>query len=369
MSSSPTPSLPPTHRALLLPSTSSPLTVQTLPTPQPTPGSAIVRILASSVLSYSRFIYNGKLQYPFPTPLIPGATAIGRVVTLGPDATLLRPNDLVHIDVVIRGRDDPAAVMLSGIIEGNTDGARKLMRGEWRDGTYAEYAKVPLESCTVLDEGRLCGGLGYSIEELAWISPPLVPYGGLRDVGVQVGETVIVAPATGSFGQAAVRVALAMGANVVAVGRNKAALESIKRLDSRRIVTVPTTGDVEADTAALKAHGPIDVYFDISPREAAQSTHLKSCILALRQGGRVSLMGGIREDVGVPYAWLMRNNIVLKGRYMYEKGDIRQLVGMVEKGVFDLRGGKVRGFGLGEWDEAFTAAEKAGVGESVILVP
>ena len=59
------------------------------------------------------------------------------------------------------------------------------MRGEWRDSTYAEYAKAPLENCTPLDEGRLLGrveegGLGYSMETLAFLSMLLVPYGGLR---------------------------------------------------------------------------------------------------------------------------------------------------------------------------------------------
>lgn len=73
------------------------------------------------------------------------------------------------------------------------------MRGEWRDGTFAEYAKVPLESCFALDEGRLTGsirdgGLGYEVEQLAYITSLLVPYGGLRDIGLQAGETVIVAP-------------------------------------------------------------------------------------------------------------------------------------------------------------------------------
>lgn len=61
------------------------------------------------------------------------------------------------------------------------------MRGEWRDSTYAEYAKVPLENCTALDEKRLLGpvedgGLGYSEEALAYISSLLVPFGGLRYV-------------------------------------------------------------------------------------------------------------------------------------------------------------------------------------------
>jgi len=302
--------------------------------------------------------------------MVPGCSATARVAAVGPDATLLKPGDLVHVDMTVRGRDDPTAMMLSGIIQGGTEGSKKLMEGEWRDSTYAEYAKVPMETCALLNEKRLCGdgGLGYKVEELATISQPLVPYGGLRDVGVQPGETVIVAPATGAFGQAAVQMAVAMGAKVIAMGRNKSTLESIAQTNPNRIVTVPITGDVEADTSALKAHGPIDVYFDISPPQAAGSTHLKSCILALCHAGRVSMMGGIRGDVEVPYTWVMRNNISFRGKWMYERSDLRALVRMVEEDMLRLRG-KVRGFGLGEWEKAFDKAAEGKVGESVVLMP
>lgn len=104
---------------------------------------------------------------------------------------------------------------------GFTEGSKKLMHGEWRDSTYAEYAKVPLENCFPLDEQRLLGklgsaedGLGYTIEDIAYFPRPLVPYGGLVDIRLQAGETIIIAPATGSFGGAAVDAAVAMGATV-----------------------------------------------------------------------------------------------------------------------------------------------------------
>ena len=44
--------LPKTHRTLAVTSTTEPLTVQNLPTPTPGPGSAVVRILAASVIAY-----------------------------------------------------------------------------------------------------------------------------------------------------------------------------------------------------------------------------------------------------------------------------------------------------------------------------
>jgi len=373
------PDLPKTHRALVLRSTSIPPKVEVGPTPQPGPGSSVIRVLAAGVISYARDIYIGNARkYPFPLPLVPGSSAIGRVVAVGPDATLLESGQLVFFDVTVRSRDNPTDIFLSGLHEGYSKGSKKLMHGEWRDGMYAEYAKVPLENCHVLDEKRLCGnvedgGLGYSVEELLALSRLLVPYGELADIALKPGETVIVSPATGSFGGAAVQVALAMGARVIAMGRNAEVLKKIAS-NHERVEAVPITGDVQADMAALKKFGPISAFFDISPPAAQGTTHIKSGILALHHSGRVSLMGGFQEDVPIPHAFVMHCNITIKGKWMYHREDIPVLIKMIELGVLKLgetEGFKVIGkYGLEDWEKAFdSAAENAGIGESTVIVP
>jgi threonine dehydrogenase-like Zn-dependent dehydrogenase len=164
-----------------------------------------------------------------------------------------------------------------------------------------------------------------------------------------------------------------MGARVIAMGRN---VEVLKNVASRseRIRAVPITGDGEADTAALKKLGTIDAFFDISPPAAAGTTHIKSAIMALRPGGRVSLMGGIRGDVCIPYGMVMHKDLQLKGKWMYPREAVRELIKMVEVGI--LKVGKPAGyriigkFAMEDWDAAFTAAEKnAGMGEKAIICP
>lgn len=294
--------LPEKMKALVLTSRDQPLTLESVPRPQPTIGSAVVRVLAAKIISYTREVMNGTRPYPFPTPITPGTSALGRVVAVGPDATKIKPGDLVYIDTTVRSRDDPTDVFLAALHEGFTPGSAKLMRDVYRDWTYAEYCRTPLENLTVLNEDRLVGTpsatcRGYSIDQLPSAALMLVPYGGLRDIELKAGQTVIVAPATGPFGGGAVVVALAMGARVIAMGRNKNSLANIKKSvpNPERVETVPITGDMEADCNELKKFGPIDAYFDIGPPEAYASTHIKSCILALRHGGRVSLMGGYRQ--------------------------------------------------------------------------
>ncbi|OKL63281.1 hypothetical protein UA08_01865 [Talaromyces atroroseus] len=386
---------PQTHRALILDQIGQPLRVDNAyPTPQPTPGSAIVRILAAATLSYSREIYNGNRKYNLSTPCVPGNGAIGRVVALGADATTLQEGDLVLIDIFVRGRDNHRACALSGVHDGHSGPAKRMMHGEWRDGTYAEYAKLPLENCFVLDERRLLGspstdsiyaaataqgeiGLGYTVEDLLHAASYLVPFGGLRDVGLGVSETVLVSPATGMFGSAAVHVALAMGANVIAMGRNTDALEKLKADvvaggQGHHIHTVAITNNIEQEMSAIAQIGlPVDVYFDISPPAAAGATYTKSGILSLRQGGRVSLMGGMGSDVSIPINAVVQRSLALKGKWMYEREDVVRLIHMVESGRLRLgKKGIIGRFGLEQWKQAFdAAAEQSGPGQMAVIVP
>lgn len=328
--------------------------------------------------SYSREIINGTRKYPFPTPLTPGYSAIGRIAEVGPDATKLKSGDLVFIDCTTRSRDEPGDIILAGVASGFSAGSQKLMNDVWRDWTWAEYCRAPLENLTLLDEHRLTSKdcHGYSISSLTYAATLLVPYGGLRDINLQAGETVIVSPATGPFGGAAVHVALAMGAKVIAMGRNTSILQHLQQTCSHpnRVEIVPITSDMIADFKALKQANngqDADAFFDIGPPEAAQSTHLRSAIMALRQGGRVSLMGGYGEDMPLPHRVIMRKNLMLKGKWMYEPSDRRDLFKMIEHGVLDLSSCEVVGeYGLDDVTGGVdAAAEKGGPGKVVVLKP
>ncbi|GME33429.1 putative quinone oxidoreductase [Neofusicoccum parvum] len=368
-------STPQTHRTLKLTSTSQPPTVTTSPVPTAGPGSVVARVLAATVLPYTGAILSGERRYPLPLPLTPGAQAICRVVATGPDTTTLAPGSLILFDATIRARDDPSVIFASGMMEGATAAARTLSRGEWRDSTYAEFARLPLENCIPVDEARL-RALGYAVEDLLHACAMLTPVGGLCDVGLRAGESVAIAPATGHFGGAAVHVALAMGARVVAMGRNEEVLARLRGLDETRVATVRISGDVEADAEALveAAGGRLDVVLDISSPMAAGSTHFQSCVKALKFGGRISLMGGVADGMALSYGTILYQGLTVKGTWMCTREQAVGLVKMIEAGVLPL--GEKRGlhlvgkFGLAEWEKAFqTAAEHASAGEAVALCP
>ena len=85
-------------------------------------------------------------------------------------------------------------------------------------------------------------------------------------------------------------------------------------------------------------------------------------------------MGGIKDDVPIPHSVFIHWNLTLKGKWMFEREDIKSMIKMVGNGVMKLGGSAgfriVGRFGLDDWDKAFTAAEKnAGLGEFVVITP
>jgi threonine dehydrogenase-like Zn-dependent dehydrogenase len=342
-------------------------------------GDAIVRILAADIVPYMKDVITNKRPYPMIVPMTPGNTAIARVHEVSPDSVALKPGQLVFCDITIRARDNPSVSTLYGIHGGETSAAQKLMDRVWRNATYAEYTRFPLENLYPLNEDRLIAKLGYSINDLCLLPVCLVPFGGLCEVDVQPGEVVIIGPATGRYGGAAVNVALAMGAVVIATGRNRAALENLEKIHgTTRLKTVQLTGHGGTDTESLRAAidkpDGADVYLDMSPPAAQGSSLMASGIRALRAFGRCIIMGGNAGNVDFPYLEIMFKSIRIQGRFMYDRQHVQRLIQMVESGLLSLgmKAGVTRTeeFGLEQADGALEAASKlSGWGSHVVLKP
>ena len=369
------------QQALVLTSTDEPLSVQTVPVPLASSGTVVVKILATSVAPMSRGVFTGKIPFPMITPIIPGSTAVGRIHALSAESTSLAEGQLVFADFFVRSRDDPDASILMGYFGNFDPGSQKLMDGEWRNGTFAEFAKFPLEKVYPLNEELLTKQMGYSFADLTWLGPCLVDAGGLMEIDVRTGDTVIVAPATGYFGGGAVHMALAMGAIVIAAARNEKVLAEMRKTfkSTGRFSTVKLTGEVEADTTALKkASGSTkgaDCFVDWSPSAAAKSTHIKACLGALKPFGRCVMMGAIFGDVEIPYWHVVSNSIRIQGRYMFERAHALKVIKLVESGIMKLGPGDAsgvrlkKGLKLGDIEQAMDEAEASGWGNLVVLEP
>lgn len=362
---------PLTNRALWLSSFDKPLELIDLPVPTATPGSAVVKVLNTVLFPYAEEIHEGKLTvFNLQLPLVPHPSQIGRIHAVGPDAVTAKPGDLVFFSAPVSARDDPEVSIVQGHHGGEGPRGRALMQGEWRDGALQQYQKVPLENVFVLDEGRLCGQLGYTPADLHEISFYGMAAGSLCEAaGLRAGETVLIGPATGTYGGITSDMALAMGANVIAMGRNKDLLEGLARKlgHHERFSYVVMTGDDAADAAAILKASPkgrgVEVYNDWAPAAVEGSPFFSAAIQTVRPEGRVVLSGAPSGHIRVPYTLVMHKNIRMIGKVIVGRGGIEQTIKMVESGLLKLgkRGGSTHDvYALEDHHEAFVKAKSCG---------
>jgi alcohol dehydrogenase len=343
------------------------LVLEELPDPSPAPGEAVVEIAAARVLSYMRDVVSGARAYAMELPAVPGAGAVGRVRALGPDATRLKIGDWVLCDPTLRSRDDPRTpdIALQGLVARGSGGA--TLQRRFRDGSYAELMLAPLENLHPLGDIA-------PAEASRWLgaSTMLVPYGGLLAVDFRPGEALAVTGATGSFGGAGVMLALALGASgVVALGRNGEALAALERRFGPRVRGVTLTGDAAGDAERIRAAapGPVDVALDILPPGGAASA-TRAAALSLREFGRLALMGGQQDEIALPYGWIMRNSITIRGQWMYPRHANASLVALARSGQVDLSAFEIAEFPLAEVEAALEhAAAHPGAFRTTALRP
>jgi alcohol dehydrogenase len=336
-------------------------------TPEPRPGSALVRIEASALMSYLKAYVEGKLPVynPPPGPFTIGTNGVGVVEAVGRDVWYLKPGQRVVLSshfVAAENVEDPAQVLIG--LTSSPDAAQVL--ADWPDGTLAEYALMPVEALTPAD------GLDeFDATQLVTIGRCVIPFGGLLRGRLVAGETLVVNGATGAYGTAAVLVAVAMGAaRVIAAGRNGSTLEAVAGAGGPRVSTVTLTGDVQTDAGALReaAGGGAHMAFDM----VGQARDPKSTLAALHslhRGGRLVLMGSMTTDLPIPYTTVMLNSWEIIGQFMYPAGAYRRLLDLLRGGLLDIRAIRPRVYPLSDLPEAMEAAATAGNLECIVMQP
>src|SRR5262245_32828876 len=153
-----------------------------------------------------------------------------------------------------------------------------LMGGLGRtiNGSYAEYTQAPVSNVALIDA------------ELPWASRAAIPatYATawswlFRNLEIQRGQLLVIRGATSSFGQAALKMAVNAGLNVIATSRNPERFDKLKKLGAERC---------EVERPDLSKHIPeakkIDAVLDL----VGNSVMLDSLAM-LQRGGRSCLAG------------------------------------------------------------------------------
>jgi len=344
------------------------LALRDVKVPEPRPGSALVRIEASALMSYLKPYVEGRLPAYTPPPgaFTPGTNGVGTVAAVGPQVWHLRPGQRVVLSSHFVAREnvaDPAQILIGLTAIGP---AAEPVLADWPDGTLAEYALMPVEAITPVE-----GLDAVDAVRLATLSRCIVPYGGLVRGRLAAGETLVVTGASGAYGTAAVLLGIALGAGrVVAAGRNAGALATVAQAGGPRVATVALSGDVPADTAALRSAGGggADMAFDMVGQATDPNATL-AALHSLRRGGRLVLMGSMTAPLPLSYTTVMLNNWEIVGQFMYPAGAYRRLLDLLRGGLLDPSAIRARVYPLAALPEAMEAATSAGNLDCVVIRP
>jgi alcohol dehydrogenase len=333
------------------------------PIPDPRPGTVVLRLEASVLMSYIADYVAGRLPFYDPPagPFTIGSNGIFTIHAVGRDVWHLRPGQRVILSSHLVAHEnvaDPAQILLGVSALGD-----KAIQRDFPDGVLADFAVVPKQLVTPLD------GLSHLAPvQLATAIRFIVPYAGWLRGRLAAGDTAVVTGATGSYGSAAVLLALALGAaRVVAAGRDPVALAAIAR---DRVAPVRLTGDRVADTAAIRAAagGGASVALDLVGGATDPDATL-AALHALRRNGRLVLMGSARVPIPIDYMAMVTNDWELIGQFMYPADGYRRLFELVRAGLLDLTAITPHVYPLAELPAAMAAAAGVGSLACVVITP
>ncbi len=223
------------------------LTLRDLPTPNPGPGEALIRIEASGVNFIDTYFREGR--YPAKLPYTLGQEAAGIVESVAPDVTEVKPGD---------------RVAWCGI-----------------PGTYAEYAVAPTARLVPIPEG-----VSFKDAAAALIQGITSHYLTHSTYAIQPGDEVLIHAGAGGTGLLFIQMAKSLGARVITTVSTdeKAALAHEAGADE---IILYTKEDFAARVKQLTNDRGLPVVYD-----SVGKTTFEQSLQCLRPRGLMVLFGG-----------------------------------------------------------------------------
>jgi S-(hydroxymethyl)glutathione dehydrogenase/alcohol dehydrogenase len=364
-------------RAVVLDRVGAPLQLEEIPPPQPKAGEILVKVAACGVCHTDLHVIKGEVA--FPTPAVLGHEISGTVAALGPGVAGPPVGTRVVSAFIMpcgtcaycaQGRDDLCETFFAlnrvrGVLY---DGSTRLYRGDgtplamYSMGGLADYAVVPATDVFPLPPDVPLADacvLGCAL---------LTAYGAVRhQAEVRPGEAVAVV-ATGGVGSNLVQVARAFGATpIIAVDVRDDKLEAARALGATHTVNAARTDVVAAVREATGGRGA-DVVFEALGRPET----VRTALAAVRDGGRVVVVGIAPHDVTVPVeiTRLVRRSVRLIGSYGARvRGDMPALLHLTRAGAVAPQRAITRRVPLEEAPAAYAALDRGEiVGRAIVVM-
>ena len=324
-----------------------------LPVPTPRPDEVLIRVRRVSVCGTDLHIYKWDrwAQNRLRTPITFGHEFAGEIVEIGSTVRDRRVGELVAVEThVACGHCHPCRIGQAHVCE-NVE-----IVGLDRDGAYAEFITIPASNAWSVP-------VGMPLEQAAALEPL-----GNAVHSVLAGE--IAGAATGitgcgPLGLFAICVARACGAGpIVATDVNQYRLHLARACGADVVVDVTQEDWVEAARAATGGRG-LDVVCEMS----GHSDAIRGGLQALRNGGRLSLLGLSSEEVTLDLSGM----VIFKGltvqgilgRRMFQTWD--QMTSLLNSGRLDITSAITHVMPIDELEDAMGILAGGQAGKIVLL--
>ena len=304
-----------TMKAAVIREFGKPLSLEEMAAPEPGPGQALLRVVATGVCHTDLHAMDGDWQVLPKLPLVPGHEAVGYVAALGPGTSGLKEGDRAGV-FWLNHTCGACEYCLSGR---EMICAQQLNTGFGINGSYADYVLVdarfavplPPEADFVATAPILCAGV--------------TTYKGLKDTGARPGQWVAVI-GVGGLGHLAVQYAVAMGLRVVALDVAEPKLTLARDLGAELAVN---GADKEAIRALRKTTGG-GVHGALVTAPALPA--FNQGIGALRRGGTCVINGLPEGEFPVAVVGFVLKGLTVKGSIVGSRQDLREALEFMANG-------------------------------------
>ncbi|NIH24142.1 MULTISPECIES: zinc-dependent dehydrogenase [Providencia] len=316
--------------------------------PQLGKGDVIIRIKAAAICGTDGRIVSGRKTKGVRYPSVIGHEFSGEIVEVGENVSEFHLGDAIAVDPVIPCR----SCVYCRIGKENVCLNRQAIGYEF-DGAFAEYVRIPEIALSAGNVFKMPKGMSYEAAALA--EPLACCINGQKNVGIELGDTVVVIGA-GPIGLMHILLARFSGATNIIVSelneqRRKAAIDcgathTVNSQQENLLDTVKgVTGGVGADVVIVAIGIP----------------QLVNPALELaRKGGRVNLFAGFSKDdmAQIDVNIIHYNELIVTGASALSREGYKQALSLISSGLIDIEKLITHRFSLDQINEAMVSAQK-----------
>ena len=296
------------------------LWLEEVPEPVTGPNDVKIKIHKTAICGTDLHIYNWDewSQKTIKTPLVIGHEYVGEICEIGANVTNWKIGELVS------GEGHIVCGRCRNCLAGNGHLCKETVGvGVNRNGAFAEYLVIPQENVRRCEKG--ISEEMYSIFD---------PFGNAVHTALSfnvLGEDVLITGA-GPIGIMAAAVCKFAGArNVVITDINDDRLELAKKLGIKHTVNTAKESLKDVMDKILIKEG-FDIGLEMSGSEIAFNTMIDNMV----HGGRIALLGILKNDAKIDWSKVIFNGLIIKGIYGREMHETWYKMSAMLQGGLDI---------------------------------